>query len=202
MTEDQPQLPEQSAQSHATSSQAVPPQPQGPPVVTAEQWAARFWQTHPREPTKSEYQAVVQAGLIAPERRPRDPSMQLMADGAKQVVNGCAGLLQYQGRAGCRELCAAGPLVSGAGQAEGAGYLHPPAAAFLAIISLFMPVASAVGISVSFLMGSVGGTRYASVGAGVALLALLSVVMLAAAVLILLSPRQTRAVLPGRPPLS
>lgn len=48
-------------------------------------------------------------------------------------------------------------------------------------------------------MGSVSGTRYASVGAGVVLLALLSVVMPAAAVLILLSPRQTPAI-PPMPP--
>ncbi|ELP65900.1 hypothetical protein PV735_44845 [Streptomyces turgidiscabies] len=52
-------------------------------------------------------------------------------------------------------------------------------------------------------MGSVSGTRYASVGAGVVLLALLSVVMLAAAVLILLSPRQASAVppMPSMPPV-
>ncbi len=36
----------------------------------------------------SGYQAAVHAGLIAPERRPRDPSMQQVADRAKQVVNG------------------------------------------------------------------------------------------------------------------
>lgn len=43
-------------------------------------------------------------------------------------------------------------------------------------------------------MGSVSGTRYASVGAGVVLLALLSVVMLAAAVLIRLPSRQASAI--------
>ncbi|MGW0538311.1 hypothetical protein [Streptomyces sp. NPDC003032] len=48
-------------------------------------------------------------------------------------------------------------------------------------------------------MGSASGTRYASVGAGVVLLALLSVVMLAAAVRILLSPRQTPTI-PPMPP--
>ncbi|WP_371648705.1 hypothetical protein [Streptomyces mirabilis] len=125
-----------------------------------------------------------------------------------------------------------------------------PAAAFLAIISLFMPVASAMGSSVNYFsdeagfllfimlvaiaasavavirkanwsritagvvgigagligmidgfgtMGSVSGTRYASVGSAGVLLALLSVVMLAAAVLALLPPRQTSAV-PPMPP--
>ena len=48
-------------------------------------------------------------------------------------------------------------------------------------------------------MGSVSGTRYASVGAGVVLLALLSVVMLAAAVLIRLPSRQASAI-PQMPP--
>ncbi|MFB7594685.1 hypothetical protein [Streptomyces sp. NPDC056160] len=91
MTEDQPQLPEQLTHCHATASQAVPPRPRVPPVVTAEQWAAGFRQTHHREPTMSEHQAAVQTGLIALERRPPDPSMQLMADGAKQAVNGARG---------------------------------------------------------------------------------------------------------------
>ncbi|MDL5199731.1 hypothetical protein [Streptomyces sp. ALI-76-A] len=48
-------------------------------------------------------------------------------------------------------------------------------------------------------MGSVSGTRYASVGAGVVLLALLSVVMLAAAVLIRLPSRQASTI-PQMPP--
>ncbi|MFE6939537.1 hypothetical protein [Streptomyces chartreusis] len=88
MTEDQPQLPEQSTRGHVTASQAVPPRPQVPPVATAEQWAAGFQQTHHREPAMSLYQAAIQAGLIAPERRPRDPSRHLTADGVEQVVNG------------------------------------------------------------------------------------------------------------------
>lgn len=48
-------------------------------------------------------------------------------------------------------------------------------------------------------LGSASGTRYASVGAGVVLLALLSVVMLAAAVLIRLPSRQASAI-PQMPP--
>lgn len=48
-------------------------------------------------------------------------------------------------------------------------------------------------------MGSVSGTHYASVEAGVVLLALLSVVMLAAAVLIRLPSRQASA-FPQMPP--
>lgn len=59
-------------------------------------------------------------------------------------------------------------------------------------------VAGLIGMIDGFgTMGSASGTRYASVGVGV--LALLSVVMLAAAVRILLSPRQTPTI-PPMPP--
>ncbi|MFB7594684.1 hypothetical protein [Streptomyces sp. NPDC056160] len=57
-------------------------------------------------------------------------------------------------------------------------------------------VAGLIGVIDGFGAGSVSGTRYASVGAGVVFLAPLSVVMLAAAVLVLLSPRQTPALPP------
>lgn len=211
-------MPERPAQGHATASQAVPPRPQVPPVVTAEQWAAGFQQTHHREPTMSEYQAAVQAGLIAPERRPRDPSMRLMADGAKQVVNGARDFFNTK-VAPAVENCGAKEFLSsrvapaaqsaarsmqntsrpGLFKLRGLATFILPAAAFLAIISLFMPAASAMGFSVNYFMGPVSGTRYASVGAGVVLLALLSVVKPATAVLILLSPCQTPAI-PPMPP--
>ncbi|MER6375517.1 hypothetical protein ABT255_45930 [Streptomyces mirabilis] len=222
VTEDQPQLPERPTQGHATASQAAPPRPQVPPVVTAEQWAAGFRQTHHRESTISEYQAAVQAGLIAPERRPRDPSMQLMADGAKQVVNGARDFFNTKvalaaENSGAKEFLSSrvAPAAQSAARSMQQSTSRPglaklrglatfilPAAAFLAIISLFMPVASAVGFSVNYFMGSVSGTRYASVGAGVVLLALLSVVMLAAAVLIRLPSRQASAIpqMPQMPP--
>lgn len=162
----------------------------------------------------SEYQAAVHAGLIAPERRPRDPSMEQMADGAKQVVNGARDFFNTKvapavENSGAKEFLVAPAAQSaarsmqqstsrpGLAKLRGLATFILPAAAFLAIISLFMPVASAVGFSVNYFMGSVSGTRHASVGAGVALLALLS-----AAVLILLSPRQTPAIPPGQPPQS
>ncbi|WP_103543560.1 hypothetical protein [Streptomyces sp. SM1] len=219
-----------------------------------------------------EYQAAVQAGLIAPERRPRDPSMQQMTNGAKQVVNGARDFFNTKvapavENSGAKEFLSnrVAPAAQSAARSMQQSTSRPglatfilPAAAFLAIISLFMPVASAMGSSVNYFsdeaggeggfllftmlvaiaasvvavirktnwsrvtagvvgivagligmidgfgtMGSVSGTRYASVGAGVMLLALLSVVMLAAAVLILLSPRQASAVppMPSMPPV-
>ncbi|MFK0154050.1 hypothetical protein ACIQVK_18505 [Streptomyces sp. NPDC090493] len=54
-------------------------------------------------------------------------------------------------------LDAAEHLASGTGQAEGAAAFFLPAAAFLAIISLFMPVASAMGFSVNCFSDEVGG---------------------------------------------
>ncbi|MDT0453736.1 hypothetical protein [Streptomyces hesseae] len=278
MTEDQPRLPEQPTQGHVTASQAVPPRPQVPPVVMAEQWAAGFQQAHHREPTMSEYQAAVHAGLIAPERWPRDPSMQKMADGAKQIVNGSRGFFNTKvasavENSGAKKFLSNRVASAAQGAARsmrqstsrpelaklsGLATFTLPAAAFLAIISLFMPVASAVGFSVNYFsdetggeggfllfimlvaiaasavavirkanwsritagvvgivasligmidgfgtMGFVSGTRYASVGAGVVLLALLSVVILAAAVLILLPPHQASAVppMPSTPPV-
>ncbi|MFJ8027793.1 hypothetical protein [Streptomyces sp. NPDC096311] len=170
MTEDQPRLPEQPTQGHATALQAVPPRPQGTPVVTAEQWAAGFQQTHHREPTMSEYQTAVHAGLIAPERRPRDRSMQQMADGAKQVVNGARDFFNTKvapavENSGAKEFLSnrVAPAAQSATRSMQQSTSRPglaklrgmatfilPAAAFLAIISLFMPVASAMGSSVNY----------------------------------------------------
>ncbi|MFI8089158.1 hypothetical protein ACIF9R_12685 [Streptomyces sp. NPDC086080] len=163
MTEDQPQLPEQPTQGHATASQAVPPRPQVPPVVTAEQWGAGFQQTHHREPTMSECQAAVHARLIAPERRPRDPSMQQVADGAKQVANGARGFFNTKvvsavENSGAKEFLS--NRVAPAAQSTsrpGLAILFLPVAVFLAIISLFMPVASAMGFSVNYFSDEAGG---------------------------------------------
>ena len=167
MTEDQPQLPEQPTQGHATASQAVPPRPQVPPVVTAEQWAAGFRQTHLREPTVSEYQAAVHAGLIAPERRPRDPSMQQMADGAKQVVNGARDFFNTKvasavENSGAKEFLSIRVALAaqsaarsmqqstsrpGLAKLRGLATFILPAAAFLAIISLLARSAAAASRS-------------------------------------------------------
>lgn len=176
MTEDQPQIPEQPTQGHATAPQAVPPRPQVPPVVTAEQWAAGFQQTHHREPTMSEYQAAVHAGLIAPECQPRDPMMRQMTDGAKQVVNGVRDFFNTKvapavENSGAKEFLSSrvAPAAQSAARSMQQSTSRPglaklrglatfilPAAAFLAIISLFMPVASAMGFSANYFSGEGG----------------------------------------------
>jgi hypothetical protein len=268
MTEDQPQLPEQPTQGHATASQAVPPGPQVPPVVTTEQWAAGFRRTHHREPTMSEYQAAVHAGLITPARWPRDPAMQQMADGARQVANGARDFFNTKvapavEKSGAKEFLSnrVAPAAQNAARSMQQSTSRPGLAKLRGPATFMLPAAAfpgdhlavhagrfshgllgqllqrrgrrrgrlpalhharghsrlcrsshpqgelvphhrgVIGIVAGLIdgfgtMGSVSGTRYASVGAGVVLLALLSVVMLAAAVLILLPPRQTPAILP------
>ncbi|MGW0920707.1 DUF4064 domain-containing protein [Streptomyces sp. NPDC002755] len=177
MTEDQPQLPLQPTQGHAPASQAVPRRPQAPLVVTAEQWGAGFQQMHLREPMMSEYQAAVHAGLIAPEHRPCDPSMQQMADGAKQVVNGARDFFNTKvapavENSGAKEFLSnrVAPAVqsaarsmqqstsrSGLAKLRGLATFILSAAAFLAIISPFMQVASAMGFSVNDFSDEAGG---------------------------------------------
>src|SRR5699024_3563861 len=66
------------------------------PVPTPEQWAAQFQQEHGREPSMSEYQAALAAGVIAApgEQQPRipDPSLQQMRQGFSQVAAGAKNL--------------------------------------------------------------------------------------------------------------
>ncbi|MFF8917455.1 hypothetical protein ACF08M_30145 [Streptomyces sp. NPDC015032] len=225
----------------------------------------------------AEYQATVHAGLIVPERRPCDPSMQQMADGAKQIANGARDFFNAKvspaaESSGARDFFndRVAPAAQSAARSVQQSASRPgmakltglapailAAAAFLAIISLFLPVASAMGFSANYFSdaadgeggfllfvmlvaiaasvaaivnkakwpritaGAVGlvagllamvdsfgtvisisNTRYVSVGAGVVFLALLSVVMLAAAVLVLMSLRQvpTMPAMPPAPP--
>ncbi|MFD4574728.1 hypothetical protein ACFWNK_21900 [Streptomyces sp. NPDC058417] len=177
MAEDQPQLPEHPTQGHAPASQAVPPRLLVPPVVTAEQWGAGFRQAQHREPTMSEYQAAVHAGCTTPERRPRDPSMRQVTDGARQVVNGdlyffntkVALAVENSGGKEFRSNRVA-PAAHRAARSKqqstsrlalakqrGLATFVLPAAAFLVIISLLMPVASVMGFSVNYFRDEAAG---------------------------------------------
>ncbi|MFG2683882.1 hypothetical protein [Streptomyces sp. NPDC048392] len=176
MTEDQPQLPEQPTQA-MQQLHRVPPRSRVPLDVTAEQWGAGFQQTYHREPAMSERHAALHAGLIAPERRPRDPSMRQMADGAKQVVNGARDFFNTKvvpavENSGAKEFLGSrvAPATQRAARSmqQSTSYPGPaklrglatfilPAAAFLAIISLFMPVASAMGFSGNYFSDEAGG---------------------------------------------
>ncbi|MDH2390111.1 hypothetical protein QCN29_15180 [Streptomyces sp. HNM0663] len=125
----------------------------------------------------SEYQAAVHAGLIAPECRPRDPSTQQMTDEAKQVVNGARDLFNTKvapavENSGAKEFLSSrvAPAAQSAARSMQQSTSRPglaklrglatnilPAAAFLAIISLFMPVASVMGFSVNYFSDEADG---------------------------------------------
>lgn len=139
------------------------PRPNSP--VSAEEWAAEFQQTHHREPTMSEYQAAVQAGAIVQERQ-RDQSMQQMAQGARQVASGAKDFFNSRvapaAQGAARSMQQAvneqrsapqGGIQTWAGWAQ----FVLPVAAFLALISLFMPIASLFGYSVNFFSDELGG---------------------------------------------
>ncbi|WP_247040224.1 hypothetical protein [Arthrobacter rhizosphaerae] len=148
MSENQSQAPEpQSREQHAGQT------------MSAEQWAAAFQQEHHREPTMAEYQEALRLGHVASERRPRDPSIQQMADGARQVAAGARNLYEAK----------VAPAAQSAAHSAKAAFdeqrqdpksslqlwitrvpLILPAAAFLSIISLFLPIASIRRVSVNF----------------------------------------------------
>lgn len=142
---------------------SVPAPPTQPPASkpTTEQWAARFLQTNGREAAMSEYQQALADGEIAQEPRRLDPTVQQMSEGARQMASGAKEFLTTRvAPAAQQALRSAQTSVSssgGPGTASGnppglvpwinRAALGVPAAAFLAIISLFLPVASGYGLS-------------------------------------------------------
>lgn len=137
----------------------MPQEPQAPAPVTAAQWSATFQQANGREPSMSEYQAAVNAGLIAQERGPRDPSAEQMAAGAKQFATGAKEF--FNNRVAPAAADATRAVHSAVQEQQREANATPtgwmswapfalPVAAFLALISLFLPAISAYGMSVSF----------------------------------------------------
>lgn len=145
-------------------------------AMSADQWAAAFQQQNHREPTMAEYQEALRLGHVAAERRPRDPSLQQMADGARQVAAGAKSLYDTKlapavERSGAKEFFneKVAPAAQNATHSARAAFEEQrkdpqgslgrwiaraprilPVAAFLAIISLFLPIASMFGASVNF----------------------------------------------------
>lgn len=241
----------------------MPPKPQAPAPVTAAEWAAQFQQANHREPTMSEYQTAVTAGLIVQERGPRDPSAEQMAAGAKQFATGAKEF--FNSRVAPAAVDATRAVQHAVQEQQRGATATPkgwmswapfalPVAAFLALVSLFLPVISAFGMSVNFFheeaggegvillivmllviaasitaiimrvkwaritagvvgivagligvidgfgtMANIGSAGGASVGAGVVLLAIFSVVMLAAAIITLLPQNQAATPTSPRP---
>lgn len=144
--------------------------------VSAEEWAVGFRRLWGREPTMGEYQAALAAGEI---KKDRDPSVQQMGEGFKQVVAGAKGLYGDRlapavRRAGASEFVTdrVVPAVRGAAasardlthQQPQAGSAGPqawsrwapifmPAASLLAIICLFLPLATTSSRAYSYFSG-------------------------------------------------
>src|SRR5699024_5103218 len=74
-------------QQHTSPGQPPPHDCLPPPG----QWAAEFQRTNGREPTMSEFRDAQAQGAIARERKPTDPSMQQMSQGARQLAEGARG---------------------------------------------------------------------------------------------------------------
>lgn len=148
MSENQSHVPEPQMREHRDGQ-----------AMNADEWAAVFQQDHRREPTLAEYQEALRLGHVASERPPRDPSIQQMADGARQVAAGARNLYKAK----------VAPAAQTAGHSAKAALdeqhqdpksslqlwitrapLILPAAAFLSIIALFLPIASIRRVSVNF----------------------------------------------------
>lgn len=156
------------------------------PPMTAEQWAENFMRTQGREPTMSEYQNAVQQGAIAKER---DPSLQQMGAGMKQVMAGAknyyntkiAPTAQSMGNsaaAAINEQRAHQPNIASKGWMDWMPIVLP-IAALVSIISLFLPIVSALGLSASFF-----SSGYLTGSDGTLLLVLMIITILASAPLI------------------
>lgn len=141
---------------HAAQTAPVPQKP------TADDWAALFGQANGREPTMSEYQAALASGEIAGESK-RDQSLQQMSAGARQLATGAkdfytARVAPAVERTGER----AAPTVRAATAAIPGGWLAKaplvlPIVAFIALISLFLPVATRNGRAKNFFADELSG---------------------------------------------
>ena len=129
-------------------------------LPTPEQWAAEFQRTNGREPTMSEFRDAQAQGMIAHERKPMDPSMQQMSQGARQLAEGARGF--FTQRVAPTAVGAARTVQSSVGEQVGQARkssswqawvpIALPAFALIGIIALFFPAAtaSASGFGLSY----------------------------------------------------
>lgn len=125
------------------------PPPSRPAMMTPDDWAAQFTTQMGREPSMSEYQQAVASGVVG---APRDPSIQQMRDGVRQLAQGMGGFVS--GRLGSPT---AAPTRAEQSSTSGIGATLPtirgvsslmlilPAGALIAIIGLLMPVVTTPG---------------------------------------------------------
>lgn len=120
-------------------------------LPTPEQWAAEFQRTNGREPTMSEFRDAQTQGAIAQERKPMDPSMQQISQGAKQLADGARGF--FTQRVAPTAVGAARTVQSSVGEQVGQARtgsswqawvpIALPMFALIGIIALFFPAATA-----------------------------------------------------------
>lgn len=169
---------------HAVQGAPAPSKP------TAEEWAARFQQTNGREPTMSEYQAALASGEIADTNK-RDPSFQQISAGARQIATGAkdfynARIAPAVERTGER----VAPTARAASAAIPSGWLAKtplalPISAFIALVALFLPIATRNGRAKNFFTDELSGE-------GVFLLVLLIVTIALAAFALVTRHRKLR----------
>lgn len=149
-------------------------QPYPPQRPTATVWAAQFQHANGREPTLTEYQTAVANGQIAKDR---DPSVQQITDGAKQLASGAKDFFSNRIVPGAKQFYADQVASNGRGVAYpgrpggGVPSQQPPTqfdvwisrapiiasiAAFFLIISLFLPAASYGRQSINYISADGG----------------------------------------------
>jgi hypothetical protein len=156
-----PQLQQWISQNLGQQPTASGQQPPHDFLPTPEQWAAEFQRTNGREPTMSEFRDAQAQGAIARERKPTDPSMQQMSQGARQLAEGARGF--FTQRVAPTAVGAARTVQSSVGDQVGQARkssswqawvpIALPAFAVIGLIALFFPAATAsasgFGFSVS-----------------------------------------------------
>lgn len=142
-------------------------------LPTPEQWAAEFQRANGREPTMSEFRDAQAQGAIAQERKPMDPSMQQMSQGAKQVAEGARDF--FTQRVAPTAAGAARSVQSSVGEQVGQARTSSswqawvpialPVFALLGIIALFFPAVTA-SVSSPFFSGSESRTYFSEDAGG------------------------------------
>jgi hypothetical protein len=146
-----PQLQQWISQNLGQQPTASGQQPPHDFLPTPEQWAAEFQRTNGREPTMSEFREAQAQGAIARERKPTDPSMQQMSQGARQLAEGARGF--FTQRVAPTAVGAARTVQSSVGDQVGQARkssswqawvpIALPAFAVIGLIALFFPAATA-----------------------------------------------------------
>ncbi|MDE1655473.1 hypothetical protein [Actinotignum sanguinis] len=134
------------------------PAAHAPQPLTAEQWQARFQLDNGREPTLREYQEAVAQGAVAGPGVP-DNSVGDMKEGLKQFATGAKDFVNNRVAPAVAQQAGAmrqGFAAASAGRGSKWNVIIPAVligAQVLAMLSVFLPFASAFGFSASMMTG-------------------------------------------------